>query len=174
MVFRHTLTTSRKDRDGDVLHPEGMEVDPQLPLLFQHVHTMPIGKMLIVATRNKKTLDLWSCIIDINATFMNITGATYPEEIDGNKTKPPVGRSLLPIFQGQEREPHKEIYWRFNRANAIRQGDLKAIRAGKSWELYDLNADPTEMNNLAKTHPEKTRELASMWERWNKGAVSSK
>lgn len=113
-------------------------------------------------------------IIDINATFMDITGATYPEEIDGNKTKPPVGRSLLPIFQGLEREPHKEIYWRFNRANAIRQGDLKAIRAGKSWELYDLNADPTEMNNLAKTHPEKTKELAAMWERWNQGAVSSK
>ncbi len=105
---------------------------------------------------------------------MDITGATYPEEINGNKTKPPVGRSLLPIFQGQEREPHEEIYWRFNQANAIRQGDLKAIRAGKSWKLYDLDADPTEMNDLSKSHPEKTRELAVLWERWNKGAVSSK
>ena len=113
-------------------------------------------------------------IIDISATFMDITGAAYPKEIDGRKTKPPVGLSLLPIFQGRQREPHKEIYWRFNRANAVRQGDLKAIRAGKSWELYDLDADPTEMNNLAGKHPEKTKELAEMWERWNAGSVGKR
>jgi arylsulfatase len=110
-------------------------------------------------------------IIDISATFIDITGAVYPAEINGNKTKPPVGLSLLPIFQGQQRQPHRELYWRFNKANAVRQGDLKAIRAGKSWELYDLNADPTEMNNLAGKYPEKTKELANMWEQWNAGTV---
>ncbi len=31
----------------------------------------------------------------------------------------------------------------------------KAIRAGKSWELYDHEADATEMNNLAEELPEK-------------------
>ena len=40
------------------------------------------------------------------------------------------------------------------------------IRAGKAWELYDLKADPTETNNLAKERPEKTAELATMWEAW--------
>lgn len=110
-------------------------------------------------------------IIDISATFRDITGAKYPEEINGKKTKPPVGLSLLPIFQGKQREPHPEIYWRFNRANAVRQGDLKVIRAGKSWELYDLKADPTETNNLAIERPEKTKELADMWEKWNAKAV---
>jgi arylsulfatase len=106
-------------------------------------------------------------IIDVSATFRDITGAKYPKEILGNKTKPPVGKSLLPIFKGDEREPHKEIFWRFNRANAVRQGDLKVVRAGKVWELYDLRADPTEVNNLAKQMPEKTAELSKMWEDWN-------
>ena len=105
-------------------------------------------------------------IIDVSATFRDITGAKYPEEILGNKTKPPLGKSLLPIFKGKEREPHKEIYWHFSRANAVRQGDLKVVRAGKAWELYDLKADPTETNNLAKERPEKTAELAKMWEAW--------
>ena len=81
-------------------------------------------------------------IIDVTATLMDITGAKYPAEIAGNKTKAPVGKSLLPIFKGEQRAGHSEIYWRFGRANAVRQGDLKAIRAGKSWELYDLKADP--------------------------------
>ena len=113
-------------------------------------------------------------IIDISATFMDITGAEYPKEIDGRKTKPPVGLSLLPIFEGKQRDGHKEIYWRFNRANAVRQGDLKAIRAGKSYERYDLKADPTETNNLAGKYPEKTKELADMWETWNARSVGKR
>ena len=103
-------------------------------------------------------------IIDVSATFRDITGAKYPKKILGNKTKSPLGKSLLPVFKGEEREPHKEIYWHFSRANAVRQGDLKVVRAGKAWELYDLKADPTETNNLAKESPEKTTELAKMWE----------
>ena len=108
-------------------------------------------------------------IIDISATFRDITGAIYPKTVNGNKTKDPVGKSLLPIFKGMKREPHKEIYWHFGSANAIRQGDLKAVRQGRSaWELYDLRLDPTEINNLAKIKPEKTRELGQMWESWSK------
>ena len=106
-------------------------------------------------------------IIDISATFRDITGAKYPKQIQDKKTKPPVGKSLLPIFKGDERKPHKEIFWRFNRANAVRQGDLKVVRAGKVWELYDLKADPTETKNLAKERPMKTAELSQMWEDWN-------
>jgi len=106
-------------------------------------------------------------IIDISATFRDITGAKYPKQINGHKTLPPVGKSLLPIFKGVKREPHKELYWHFNRANAVRQGDLKLVRVGKAWELYDLKADPTEMNNLATQKPEKTAELANLWEAWS-------
>ena len=66
MVFRHVLTTPRKDRDGDVLRTQGAVVDPKLLLLWQHVHTLPIGKMLLVHEHNAKRLSLVSCIVDMN------------------------------------------------------------------------------------------------------------
>lgn len=66
MVFRHILTTPRKDRDGDVLRTQGAKPDPKMLLLWQHVHTLPIGKMLAVAEHNNKTLEVISAIVDMN------------------------------------------------------------------------------------------------------------
>jgi arylsulfatase len=38
---------------------------------------------------------------------------------------------------------------------------------GKSqWELYDLEADPGEIHDLAKEYPEKIKELLTFWEQW--------
>lgn len=48
-----------------------------------------------------------------------------------------------------------------------RQGNLKVVRAGKAWELYDLKADPSERYNFASDQPDKTAELAKLWENWN-------
>jgi len=66
MVFRHVLTTSTKDRDGDILRTKGAKPDPRMLLLWQHVHTLPIGKMLAVAEHTKDELQLYSCIVDMN------------------------------------------------------------------------------------------------------------
>jgi hypothetical protein len=67
VAFRHVLTSNRKDRDGDVLHPDGAMVDPKMLLLWQHVHTLPIGKMLRVSSQDKNKLEIISCIVDMNA-----------------------------------------------------------------------------------------------------------
>ena len=66
MVFKHVLTSSRKDRDGDILHSEGMMVDPGMLLLWQHVPTLPIGKFLGVHQQNEKNLEVYSCVVDMN------------------------------------------------------------------------------------------------------------
>lgn len=66
MVFRHTLTSSRKDRDGDILHSDGASVDPKMLLLWQHVHTMPIGPYLFTASQNPNRLKVVSAIVDMN------------------------------------------------------------------------------------------------------------
>lgn len=66
MVFRHVLTTPRKDRDGDILRTQGARLDPKMLLLWQHVHTLPIGKFLQIYVHNSKTLEVYSAIVDMN------------------------------------------------------------------------------------------------------------
>lgn len=66
MVFRHVLTTPRKDRDGDVLRTNGAQVDPKMVLLWQHIHTLPIGKLLQVVEHSSSVLRNVSALIDMN------------------------------------------------------------------------------------------------------------
>src|SRR5262245_54604133 len=44
--FEAVITSGRKDRDGDILEPSGAILDPQCPLLWQHLPTMPIGRLV--------------------------------------------------------------------------------------------------------------------------------
>ena len=106
-------------------------------------------------------------IIDILPTFMDITGAAYPDQIDGRKLKRPIGKSLLPIFKSKKRKPHDILYWQFGRGKAIRMDNFKLVKYGDSdWELYDMAKDRTELNNLAARFPEKTEKMSQMWEKW--------
>ena len=108
-------------------------------------------------------------IIDILPTFMDISGAKYPAEFGGRVIKPVAGKSLLSIFRGKERKPHDMLFWQFGGAKAVRQGKWKLVRLGKAdWELYDLDEDRTELNNLAKEHPGRVKQMADAWQSWLK------
>ena len=43
---------------------------------------------------------------------------------------------------------------------------LVAKGANGEWELYDLDADRSELNDLRETHPERTSQMAEKWEAW--------
>ena len=54
-------------------------------------------------------------------------------------------------------------------------GDFKVVSANftgtdgrfaNEWELFDLGADPTEVNNLIGTNPDKYSELVNKWNQW--------
>lgn len=56
MVFDAIITSKRKDRDGDILEPDGARVDERSPLLWQHDHTMPVGRLLEIPSRSKQRI----------------------------------------------------------------------------------------------------------------------
>ncbi len=106
-------------------------------------------------------------LIDLMATCLDVAGAEYPKTHGGKEITPLEGRSLAPVFRTGRREGHSEIYWEHEGNRAVRQGRMKLVARHKGpWELYDLEADRTEMSNLAEKQPEKARELAALWDRW--------
>ena len=106
-------------------------------------------------------------IIDIMATCLDVAGVEYPPTFGGNTITPLEGKSLLPVFQGKEREPHEVLYWEHMGNRAIRQGKWKLVaRKKRDWELYDLEADRTELEGLALKYPEKAEELSGLYDAW--------
>jgi HK97 family phage prohead protease len=52
LTFDCCITSTRRDRDGDVLESSGAEVDPRCPLLWQHIALQPIGRLDAITSRN--------------------------------------------------------------------------------------------------------------------------
>ena len=109
-------------------------------------------------------------LIDIMATCVDVARAQYPSEYKGKKITPMEGRSLVPAF-GNKPIEREAIYWEHEGNRAVRQGKWKLVsRHPGKWELYDLEADRTELNNLIEKNPAKAEELKAMYEAWAKRA----
>jgi len=118
-------------------------------------------------TKSGSITDQPGHVMDIMATCLDISGASYPDVYNGNRIEPLQGISLLPILKGREREGHKTLGWEHEGGRAFRSGDWKisALRKG-NWELFNVKNDRTETRNLAEENPEKLKELVSLWNKW--------
>lgn len=106
-------------------------------------------------------------LIDIMAICVDVSGATYPAEVNGNKIKPMQGVSLVPALAGRDLNRKEPLFWEHESNRAVRDGKWKLVAdADEPWELYDMAKDRTEMHNLAAKHPEKVKELAAEWDAW--------
>jgi arylsulfatase A-like enzyme len=110
-------------------------------------------------------------LIDIMATCADAGGATYPVERRGKKIVPMEGMSLLPVFDGKP-IGERALFWEHERNGAVRLGNWKLV--GKTvlgpdgpkedrWELYDIEADRSELNDLAAQQPTRVREMSALF-----------
>jgi len=106
--------------------------------------------------------------IDMMATLVDITGAEYPHEFNNQQITPLQGQSLLPVFNGEETNREKPIFWEWRRGQAVYSDGFKIVKNGldKPFDLYDLKNDPTETINLAEKNPEKVKELTQYFNDW--------
>ncbi len=99
------------------------------------------------------------------------------------------GVNLLPFLKGENNgAPHDALFWRFGAQMAVRMGDWKLVKgpgggagieeAARATlvgaELYNLKDDIGEKTNLASGNPEKVRELAAAWTKWNGELIEPK
>lgn len=115
-------------------------------------------------------------LIDILPTLADLSGATYPEKLDGKPVLPYPGQSLLPAIRGEMEVREKPIFWEWAVGRAVRQGDWKLVAHGKEapWELYDLSADPYETKNRIADFPGKAQELRTLFQEWKERSAQQK
>ncbi len=126
-------------------------------------------------------------IMDLMPTCLDIAGVEYPTA--GQKhLLPPEGRSLMPVLNGKSRAGHEALFWQFGECRAVRLGKWKLVaghpnprlgidffkqNAGAAadgsipWELYDLEADRTETNDLADRYPDRVETMAKQFQAWS-------
>lgn len=108
-------------------------------------------------------------VIDLMPTILELSGASYPTEVGGQELMPLPGQSFKALLTGSPAslEEDRPIFWEHQGNKAIRKGNWKAVAAnGKDWQLYNLAADRTELNNLAQQNPELLHELTAQWQAW--------
>ena len=124
-------------------------------------------------------------LIDIMATCVDVSGASYPDTVSEQSIYPMEGKSLLPAFADQQLD-REALFWEHEGNRAIRIGKWKLVSSPHKkpreldkieelpldqWELYDLTLDRTETNNLSDAHPEMVKEMSDKWMIWAKRAM---
>jgi arylsulfatase A-like enzyme len=121
----------------------------------------------IPAARRNKLVNVPGHLIDLMATAVDLAGATYPTEVNGQKIHPMEGISLRSALTGKALNRPQPIFWEHEGNRAVRDGQWKLVaKENQPWELYDIAADRTEMSNLAAKHPDKVKALAAKWDAW--------
>jgi len=115
-------------------------------------------------------------VMDIAPTLIEIAGATYPTRFKGREVIPMRGKSLTSLLAGRADTVHgtnEPIGWEFNAWRAVRMGRWKAtwITAPfgvSDWQLFDLEIDPGESQDLADKNPSKVQQMVNFWEAYAK------
>lgn len=123
----------------------------------------------------------YSFITDIMATALEATGTPFLEQVDGVKQLAIDGKSLVYSFdnagapsarteQYYEQLGNRAMYKDGWKAVTIHGNRMPWIVGGTFpfdkdvWELYNLNEDFSETENLAAKHPEKLEELKKLFD----------
>lgn len=104
---------------------------------------------------------------DIMATILEATGTPYPTTWQGHAVDPLEGHSLLGVLKQNVQRERPPMFWEHEGNAAVRIGKWKLVRKYPDpWELYDMEADRTELNDMAAQHPDRVKEMLAQYDVW--------
>jgi arylsulfatase A-like enzyme len=110
---------------------------------------------------------------DIVPTLLELAGVDRPRSTYAGKAiNQPDGRSMLPVLTGSAQQVHpsdEAIGYELAGSSAVFRDKYKLVqnlppKGTGQWELYDIETDPSETNNLALRMPELVDELKAAYE----------
>jgi arylsulfatase len=111
-------------------------------------------------------------LIDIMATCVQLSGATYPALRNEKPIPLMEGLSLTTSFDNSP-QTERYMFWEHEANCAARKGKWKIVRKASytypfetNWQLYDMEADRTEQNDVAANYPEMVTQMAAAWTNW--------
>ncbi len=107
-------------------------------------------------------------VIDLMPTILEAAGAEYPSSYAGRDMTPMDGKSLMPIFRGEQRPGHAALFFEHDGHKSVIRGPWKAnqLRRDQAWQLYHIEQDRTETTDVGGEHPGVLQSLVQQWRRW--------
>jgi arylsulfatase len=109
-------------------------------------------------------------VTDLMPTLLELSGTAYPKQQKGKDIHPMIGKSLVPVLNGDSVTVHSNdgMGWELFEMKAYIKGNWKILRLPKpfgsgQWELYDLEKDPAETTDLSAQYPDRKEALIQAW-----------
>ena len=100
-------------------------------------------------------------VIDIMPTLLALSGSNYPICYNNNPILPLEGVNLFPAIVGGKLNRPNPIYWEHENNYALREGKWKLVKekAETNWQLYDMDKNRTETNDVSACFPDITAQM---------------
>jgi arylsulfatase A-like enzyme len=131
--------------------------------------------------------DQFHHVVDIAPTIYEAVGVPFPDTLNGVAQKPLDGTSMVYTFDdraapGRRRSQYFEMminrgmyhdgWWAASRTGIPWDSDPKPANPDAAvWELYNLEEDYSQADDLAAAQPEKLRQMQELW--WAEAARNS-
>ena len=101
--------------------------------------------------------------MDLFPTMLELSGSVIDQDLDGI--------SFKDVLLGNTKMPDRDLFWRAGKNKAVRSGRWKLVVSGETVELFNLDENLSEDNNLAESNQESVDKLLEKLKTWEEDVL---